>query len=539
MTRRRHTASAETVVAATAGLDNWKTWAGRRHGDDTFEYLDLVRGAKRKFRHTFWNSTPPPGSTCPVCFCVPTAAIEWHITSSCGHAVCIDCLQLYAASLVQDREHSGPLKCPVCPMPLRPKDAIVALAGNHDLVRQWDHKIRDQVLRALPSYRSCPKCHNNNNSSSLMMGGGGFVTPECLLPHHEKRETQAMRVLQLFLPMTSMGMVLLFLGYCKFIISHFPSLSVLADMLFMMLPIRIFYKMALHCQAFVACRARQALWEPIPVECPCCEDSFVLSAQNELSSEDPTTTNNSSDEQTSKWMQSHTRPCPSCSVPIVKSGGCNHMRCSHCRAQFCWACMRLRTRCRAYDCSNGGRNAVPLLPGGGIAMLEVDAAADINHPTLLDRLESLEQRGRGQRGAFTRRDAGIVVMCLLFRHSVPVQFVANVVGWAITMVFGSKLVLGVMWAYILMVTVSALRASWVREQVIREQEQARRYLRHQPTNRPQRQVVAPVLLTSNLHNWIRGFAAQHHLPEAQMRTAEQRLDEQMIRVALANSRREQ
>jgi hypothetical protein len=522
MRRRRHTASAETVVAATAGLDNWKTWAGRSHGDEKFEFLDWVRGAKRKFHQTFLQTTPPPGSTCPVCFCEPAAANEWHITSSCGHAVCTDCLQMYAANLVQDREHSGPLKCPVCPMPLRPKDAIVALAGNHDLVRQWDDKIRDQVLRALPSYRSCPKCNHKNEEKNSSLGGGGFVTPECLLPYHEQRETQAMRVLQL-LPITSAGMFLVFLGYCKFV-SYFPSQSVMADMIFMILPIPTFYKFSLQCQAFLAFRARQALWEPIPVECPCCDESFVLSAQNELS---PETNSVVGDEQTSKWMQSHTRPCPSCSVPIVKSGGCNHMRCSHCRASFCWACMQLRTRCRAYQCTNGGQNAVPLPDG-----ITMQVAADDPGSTLLDRLDYLERKRR--RGALTRRDAGTILSSLLLRHSSPVQFIANCVGSATTMLFGSKLVLGAIWGYIFLVTIQY--TNWER----RIREQARRGHLEQRADQ-HRQAGRPFA-----HNWIQRLqgrngnprrpANPHNLMAENM--AMNMSEEQMLAAALANSRRE-
>ena len=35
------------------------------------------------------------------------------------------------------------------------------------------------------------------------------------------------------------------------------------------------------------------------------------------------------------------------------------MQCAHCKAKFCWACMRLRTRCKAFECLNGGVNASP------------------------------------------------------------------------------------------------------------------------------------------------------------------------------------
>ena len=31
--------------------------------------------------------------------------------------------------------------------------------------------------------------------------------------------------------------------------------------------------------------------------------------------------------------------CPSCSYPIEKSGGCQHMVCGRCRVEFCWVCL--------------------------------------------------------------------------------------------------------------------------------------------------------------------------------------------------------
>ena len=154
--------AANEVVAATAGADTWKTWAGRKHGTDEFEMMDIFRGFNRSFHHRFLAG-PPSSGTCPVCYCEPETG-NWHVTF-CGHAVCIDCLQQYASSQVKDQEHTGPLKCPVCPRELRKNDAIVALRGNTELIQQWDLKIRNQLLRALPAYRSCPKCSNNNNNT--------------------------------------------------------------------------------------------------------------------------------------------------------------------------------------------------------------------------------------------------------------------------------------------------------------------------------------------------------------------------------------
>jgi len=39
-----------------------------------------------------------------------------------------------------------------------------------------------------------------------------------------------------------------------------------------------------------------------------------------------------------RWILKNSRPCPSCKAPIEKTEGCNHMVCSSCRHEFCWAC---------------------------------------------------------------------------------------------------------------------------------------------------------------------------------------------------------
>eukprot|EP01080_Neovahlkampfia_damariscottae_P001292 gene1292-11376_t len=38
-----------------------------------------------------------------------------------------------------------------------------------------------------------------------------------------------------------------------------------------------------------------------------------------------------------KFLSNETRPCPKCRQPIIKNGGCNHMRCP-CGEEFCWSC---------------------------------------------------------------------------------------------------------------------------------------------------------------------------------------------------------
>jgi len=45
------------------------------------------------------------------------------------------------------------------------------------------------------------------------------------------------------------------------------------------------------------------------------------------------------DSETSNWLIVNTKECPKCSATIEKNGGCNHMTCKACKADFCWLCL--------------------------------------------------------------------------------------------------------------------------------------------------------------------------------------------------------
>ncbi|XP_041866651.1 E3 ubiquitin-protein ligase parkin [Melanotaenia boesemani] len=38
------------------------------------------------------------------------------------------------------------------------------------------------------------------------------------------------------------------------------------------------------------------------------------------------------------FIQESTKRCPQCSVPVERNGGCMHMQCSLCKAEWCWLC---------------------------------------------------------------------------------------------------------------------------------------------------------------------------------------------------------
>ena len=142
------------------------------------------------------------------------------------------------------------------------------------MLRHWDSKIRDQVLRALPNYRHCPHCGGkkpSNNETKGFLAGGGFVTPECLNPHYQQREDTAQTILSKIehsrLPLL-MFYVIFVLSYCKWRSGQATELIDIFNLL--VVPTCITWKMGQWIAHVVAMEARKAMSKPIVVECPCC-----------------------------------------------------------------------------------------------------------------------------------------------------------------------------------------------------------------------------------------------------------------------------
>ena len=81
-----------------------------------------------------------------------------------------------------------------------------------------------------------------------------------------------------------------------------------------------------------------------PVTCESCSNKFCFGCHNE--NHGPATcaqmahwTKKEIDEsENTNWITANTKPCPSCTKPIEKNGGCNRMTCSQCRLDWCWIC---------------------------------------------------------------------------------------------------------------------------------------------------------------------------------------------------------
>jgi len=79
-----------------------------------------------------------------------------------------------------------------------------------------------------------------------------------------------------------------------------------------------------------------------PLQCKACltiwRDPLHFSSSEKLLSVVSKTKTRRNEAFSALWKGLWTKRCPECQVPIQKTGGCAHMKCSHCGASFCWTC---------------------------------------------------------------------------------------------------------------------------------------------------------------------------------------------------------
>jgi ariadne-1 len=53
------------------------------------------------------------------------------------------------------------------------------------------------------------------------------------------------------------------------------------------------------------------------------------------------------------WIKQNAKPCPGCNAPIEKYTGCNHMKCTKCKTDFCWLCLaQLNSHMERHICNH-------------------------------------------------------------------------------------------------------------------------------------------------------------------------------------------
>ncbi|XP_039298971.1 uncharacterized protein LOC111051560 isoform X2 [Nilaparvata lugens] len=75
--------------------------------------------------------------------------------------------------------------------------------------------------------------------------------------------------------------------------------------------------------------------------CACSEWQKWLGKISEVRPEELSASSRSEHEDAANclWLVTNSKPCPNCQSPIQKSEGCNHMKCSKCKYDFCWVCL--------------------------------------------------------------------------------------------------------------------------------------------------------------------------------------------------------
>ena len=317
-----------------------------------------------------------------------------------------------------------------------------------NLLIRWDTKTRNALLRTMDNFRPCPHCSSSNTWSSNNNGGGesddlvgatalsdddrsrdngsgdsggGFVTTDCIAPINDKRERNAERVLNLAGNPSSLIVVLVYFVFyvnrtnattntnfiCVgndqyFIIALQILLTFLPSLLVPIIPHVLRYILALLARRIMTC--------PICVTCPCCNKEFSLDASSELQQWHNQGLGGGRTEEmaTRQWKTINTRPCPNCASPIMKDGGCNHVKCTKCRNEFCWACMQSRSRCLAYQCKNGAPYGNPFGDGSLLAVMtglnamerQRNGVGGRQNMSLMERIHRVESQALQNLGFF-------------------------------------------------------------------------------------------------------------------------------------------
>ncbi|XP_028393114.1 ankyrin repeat and IBR domain-containing protein 1-like [Dendronephthya gigantea] len=226
-----------------------------------------------------------PNAKCECTICCESFDVEiFSVFVPCGHKFCTPCWKSYLSLKIIDGDISN-IKCPsfkcTC---LVPVDVIESVVPK-DVAKKYGRFDIKAFVDANPNLKWCPfpQCDN-----------------AVQLPNHQSREyvVGAGAVSETAPLVVDCGNEHYFCWYCMEQ-SHEPS----------------------TCEGWK--RWLDAIKEILPKlpkqdikECP--ETERVAN---------------------SLWLITNSKPCPKCSSPIQKNEGCNHIKCTKCKHEFCWVCL--------------------------------------------------------------------------------------------------------------------------------------------------------------------------------------------------------
>lgn len=235
---------------------------------------------------------------CPLCVLNVTELSTPHYLPSCGHRVCLDCLQRYITTEINHSRLN--ITCPVCSEPLHP-NTIKAILQDENLYLKYERFMLRRVLAAEPDARWCPA----PDCGYVVLANGCASCPRLICGRQSCNTS--------------------FCYHCKQ--EWHPNQT---------------------CSAASIQRNKKLL--NIYTITDLIEDPSHSSTSPSTDRHRKSSKSSNGQQQQPQAQQQHPtfiraediKECPVCTSRIIKmnDGSCNHMTCSICEAQFCWLCMR-------------------------------------------------------------------------------------------------------------------------------------------------------------------------------------------------------
>ncbi|CAB4001877.1 ankyrin repeat and IBR domain-containing 1-like [Paramuricea clavata] len=247
------------------------------------EKAGVTPSQESEIENSLVDDQPNENYECTICY--ETLDVEmFSVSVPCGHKFCTSCWKSYLSLKISDGDISN-IKCPSfrCSC-LVPVDVIESVVPK-DVAKKYGRFNIQAFVDSNPNLKWCPFPHCDNAVQ---------------LPEHQSREYSigAGAMSETVPLIVDCGNEHYFCWHCMEQ-SHEPS----------------------TCEGWK--RWLEAIEEILPKlpkddlkECP--ETERVAN---------------------SLWLITNSKPCPKCSSPIQKNEGCNHIKCTKCKHEFCWVCL--------------------------------------------------------------------------------------------------------------------------------------------------------------------------------------------------------